>query len=224
MPTSALGTIVETPEATAADSRSKYLIQIGFLICTSACCSLFMAKQMADDAYIYLRIAQNVVHRAEWSFNPGMPVNAATSPLYCLLLSGIVALHLPSLSAPLVIASALSLSALAIAIYLGVRPYGSAAAMLSAFVAITFPTLLRADGMENRYVPGLHRFYGSCDSSRKRVRGGSAGWFDLARTAGGGDDHSLGIPCLVVALWQTTLARSTDRDDSALFVVRFLSP
>jgi hypothetical protein len=44
-----------------------------------------------DDGFIFARIATNLVEGNGWSFNPGNPANAITSPLWLALLA-IVAL------------------------------------------------------------------------------------------------------------------------------------
>ncbi len=121
---------------------------LALLICFACISALVMRAQMPDDAYIYLRIAQNVATRGEWAFNAAVPVNAATSPLYGLLVSVLVALHLPGLSTPLVLASALGLSFLAFAMFRGCAYLGLPAAFLLALIAISFPTLLFSLGLE----------------------------------------------------------------------------
>ncbi len=119
-----------------------------FLLCLTAVLAFGMRRQMPDDAYIYLRISQNIVGLHQWAFNPGVPVNAATSPLYAVLLSLIVLLHLPGLTTALIVAAAIGLFALAWAIFAGTRFMGLPAALLMAMVGSTFPTLLRAEGLE----------------------------------------------------------------------------
>ncbi len=118
------------------------------LACLAVISAMEMNARMPDDAYIYLRIAHNVVERGEWAFNPGIQVNAATSPLYETFLALLVALHLPGLRTPLVLAAAIGLAVLAFAVYRGAAYLGSRSAFLLAAAAASFPTLLRSTGLE----------------------------------------------------------------------------
>jgi len=100
-----------------------------------------------DDAFIYLRIVDNLVAGQGWSFNAGHPISAATSPLYVLVLA---ALHLFGINGPqaLLAGFALGLFLLAGSLYVGLRQQGRAAAALIAFVVLTWPALLRTIGLE----------------------------------------------------------------------------
>ena len=118
------------------------------LLCITSVLAYGVRRQMPDDAYIYLRVAQNVISVHQWAFNPGIPVNAATSPLYGVFLAAIVALPLPGIETALVVAAALGLFALAAAIFQGTRHLGAPTAFLLALVGSTFPTLLRSEGLE----------------------------------------------------------------------------
>ena len=144
-PTAARAYSYAEPKSSTGVVSSLGLLALVFISVVS---SIAMRAQMPDDAYIYLRMAENVVHRGEWAFNPGVPVNAATSPLYEVLVSLLTALHLPGMTTPLVLASAIGLAVLAFAIYRGTAYLGLRAAFLLALVSITFPTLLRSEGLE----------------------------------------------------------------------------
>ena len=167
------------------------------LVLAAIVSSVVMSRQMPDDAYIYLRIAENVVHRGEWAFNPGVPVNAATSPLYAVFVALLVALHLPGLITSLVVASALSLGLLAVATYRGMLPFGPVAATLAALIASTFPTLLRSEGMETpTYLACIALTALAVQGGNEYIVGALAGLTALGRPEGG-----IIIPIALGALW-----------------------
>jgi arabinofuranosyltransferase len=64
----------------------KYILLLAF--CTLILFISFWKVQM-DDSYIFYSYAQNIAQGEGFVFNPGEKVNAATSPLYTLLLSGL---------------------------------------------------------------------------------------------------------------------------------------
>ncbi len=165
------------------------------LLCVAS--SFAMSRQMTDDAYIYLRMAQNVVHGGGWAFNAGVPVNAATSPLYELLVVALVALHLPRLDMPLVLANAFGLIALALAVYRGMLRSGQVAAGLAAVLACTFPALLQSEGLEtSMYLACIALTALAVEKKGEYAAGMLAGLTAVARPEGG-----IIIPLALGALW-----------------------
>jgi hypothetical protein len=161
------------------------------------CSSIVMAPQMPDDAFIYLRIAQNIAQHGQWAFNPGIPVDAATSALYGLLLSLLVSLRFPQLTAPLIVASALGLGVLAIAVYRGMRGYGKVAAMFAAFIASAFPALLRSEGMETAlYLACIALTALAVQADNECAAGALAGLTTVARPEG-----AMIVPLALGVLW-----------------------
>ncbi len=109
---------------------------------------VYVWHQMPDDAYIYLRMAENLTHDQGWAFNPGVPVNAATSPFYALFLTALVALHLPGLATALVLAGICGTTVLIFCVFEESLSLGTVPAAALAFAASTFPTLLKSSGLE----------------------------------------------------------------------------
>ena len=100
-----------------------------------------------DDAFIYLRIAENIVSGKGWAYNAGIPSDAATSPVYLLILS---AIYMFGISGPnaLLAGYALGLFALSAVIYWQLRSQGRSTAIILALIASSLPMLLKNVGLE----------------------------------------------------------------------------
>lgn len=102
---------------------------------------------VVDDGFIFLRFAHNVREGAGWSFNPGQPINATTSPLWTLLL--IPFERAIGQSVPLFVgAYALFCGLFAIAIAELSRPLGGVVAAAMPLVVLVEPTLWQSTGLE----------------------------------------------------------------------------
>jgi hypothetical protein len=100
-----------------------------------------------DDAFIYLRFAENIVSGKGWAYNAGIPSDAATSPVYLLILS---AIHMFGISGPnaLLAGYALGLFVISSAIYWQLKAQGRSTAIILALVASSLPMLLKNVGLE----------------------------------------------------------------------------
>jgi hypothetical protein len=66
-----------------------YIVQQAILNAPGATNYVRFLGAPLDDVFIHLRFAQNLLHGAGFSFNPGTPLAADTSPLWVILLAGI---------------------------------------------------------------------------------------------------------------------------------------
>lgn len=103
---------------------------------------------LVDDAYIYVRYAQNILTSNGWVFNPGEPHNTATSPLWVMLLVVQGAVfgidHLTDLSYAGSLAWMLVLVML---LYVFLRPAGRWIATATALTTVLSPHLYRTLGL-----------------------------------------------------------------------------
>ncbi|KAB2969824.1 MAG: hypothetical protein F9K18_00645 [Thermoanaerobaculia bacterium] len=113
----------------------------------AALATYLVRAAIADDAFIYLRFAENLARGDGWAFNPGETIAGTTSPLFTALLA---LLRIAGFQGPaaLLVLFAAGLTALAVATFIGLRPAGPVLALAAALVAITWPPLLRAVGLE----------------------------------------------------------------------------
>lgn len=113
----------------------------------AALATILVRAAIADDAFIYLRFAQNLARGDGWAFNPGETIAGTTSPLFTALLA---LLHVVEVQGPasLLVLFAAGLAAIAIVTFSALRAGGPVLAIATALVAITWPPLLRAVGLE----------------------------------------------------------------------------
>lgn len=132
-----------------SESRVGGRVFLPVLLC--AVLLLPFAGFVPDDLFIYLQFARNLVERGEIAFNPGEPVNAATSPLWLGLIAAARAAGLDPLTAARGASYLAALLAVAGAVVLTRRATGrSEPALLAGLLLATDPWLLRwgASGME----------------------------------------------------------------------------
>jgi hypothetical protein len=100
-----------------------------------------------DDAFIYLRIAENIISGNGWTYNAGIPSNAATSPVYLAVLAaiGMIGITGPN---TLLVAYALGLFALSSTIYWQLRNQGRIQSIILALAASGLPLILENVGLE----------------------------------------------------------------------------
>ncbi|HEX5634111.1 MAG TPA: hypothetical protein VFX50_12820, partial [Gemmatimonadales bacterium] len=139
---------------------------------------------IADDAFIYLRFAENLARGDGWSFNAGETISGTTSPLYTLLLGLAVAIRVPGPDA-LVLLFGAGLALTAGALHAALRADGRLLALATALVAITWPPLLRAVGLETSLLLATVALAAvAAERGRWRWAGGFAGACALARPEG----------------------------------------
>lgn len=132
---------------------SAFLRRRAFLCCAVLLVAqlLIFADYFTDDSYIYARFATNLVEGNGFVFNPGERVHAATSPLWALLVAGIVGAGLPLVASMKVLGGACAVAALAVASVLGTRRLGRGIwRLLFLLLLATEPWFVRwsASGME----------------------------------------------------------------------------
>jgi len=105
------------------------------------------ALTAVDDAYIFLRVVENIVTGHGWVYNLSSNVNPLTSPLYTLVLLG---LRLTGLEGPALIAVAYGLGLLTLGFlqYFGFRPWGRVVSLAIASATSTSAVLIKSWGME----------------------------------------------------------------------------
>jgi hypothetical protein len=123
------------------------VIVLAFLLALTSFLAVHSRHNIADDAFIYLRMSNNIVAGLGWAFNPHDPVNAATSPFYALLVAAIALLHLPGIGT-MIAATVLGLFTLGAVVYFGSLDRGRMGAAFLGLGASTFPLLLRTAGLE----------------------------------------------------------------------------
>jgi len=139
---------------------------------------------IADDAYIYLRFAQNLGQGEGWAFNPGEPIAGTTSPLFTALLALLHASGVPGPASLLVLFGA-GLATVAIATFLALRDHGSVLALAAALVAITWPPLLRAVGLETSLLLATAAMAAlACERGKLEWAGACSGLCALSRPEG----------------------------------------
>lgn len=102
---------------------------------------------LPDDAFIYLRISNNIASGHGWAFNDGSAVNAATSPIFAIVVATLCFLRLPDIW-PLLVASFLGLFTLAFVLYCEARSFGRMPALVLCLAVCTWPSLLITVGLE----------------------------------------------------------------------------
>ena len=109
---------------------------------------LRLPADVVDDAYIYLRYAQNILASEGWVFNPGEAHNTATSPLWVVwlvALGGVVGVeHLATLSYA---GSMVWLLVMLALLYGLLRPAGRAIAGAAVMTAVLSPHMYRTLGL-----------------------------------------------------------------------------
>lgn len=136
------------------DSKRLLASDFGYDIaisCVLACISAYTIYAVRfgipDDAFIYSRIAENFASGNGWSFNPGVMTNAATSPLFVILLATLNRIGLTG-AAALLAAYWAGLTSLVSILYWQLRRAGRFAAALAAIAIILLSTILKPVGME----------------------------------------------------------------------------
>src|SRR5437879_1221067 len=123
------------------------VVYLAFLLALTSFLTVHSHHNIADDAFIYLRMANNITAGLGWAFNPHDPSNAATSPFYALLVAAIALLHLPGIGT-MIAATVLGLFTLGAVVYFGTLDRGRMGAAFLGLGACTFPLLLRTAGLE----------------------------------------------------------------------------
>lgn len=109
------------------------------------------ADYFTDDSWIYARFASNLAAGDGLVFNPGERIHAATSPLWALLVAGLVGLGLPLVAGMKLLGGACALGALASAAFIAQRRFGGTGwTALLVLLLATEPWFVRwsASGME----------------------------------------------------------------------------
>lgn len=83
--------------------RSRGIISLLLAVALLATAGVALRGYITDDTFIHLRYAENLLHRGEFSFNPGEHSYGATSPLWIFGLALLLAGGVPPLSAPFVL-------------------------------------------------------------------------------------------------------------------------
>lgn len=110
--------------------------------------SIFYIRfDIPDDAFITLRLANNLVHGLGWDYNPGAPSDIATSPFYVIYL-------IPFLFAfknghiALLMAYGVGLFIITTILYVALREKGRSTAFVVAISSLMPPFLIQSVGME----------------------------------------------------------------------------
>lgn len=109
------------------------------------------ADYFTDDSYIYARFAGNLINDGEFAFNLGERVHAATSPLWTLLVAGVVALGIPVVLGTKLLGGLFAIGALIVGERLAARRFGLGGwYILCLLLQVTEPWFVRwsASGME----------------------------------------------------------------------------
>lgn len=129
--------------------RFQYRVWIPFLfiLLSAILIAHIFRYAIADDAFIYLRVANNLTQEFEWSYNKGEVVNPCSGPLYVLILSLLLIFKIPGETA-LVVSSAIALAGSGIALYFILRATGPAYAAAAVTTYLTSWTLVASGGLE----------------------------------------------------------------------------
>ncbi|PIV82088.1 hypothetical protein COW53_00760, partial [bacterium CG17_big_fil_post_rev_8_21_14_2_50_64_8] len=95
--------------------RSRGIIPLLLAVALLATAGVALRGYITDDTFIHLRYAENLLHRGEFSFNPGEHSYGATSPLWIFGLALLLAIGVPPLSAPFVLGALSGLLTVAVA-------------------------------------------------------------------------------------------------------------
>jgi arabinofuranosyltransferase len=109
--------------------------------------ALGLERYLADDAFVALRVAENVLRGHGWVFNIGEYVNACAGPLHVVIL---IALNVVGIAGPqsLLVAFGLGLGAIAVVQYRVFRVEGHILALFVVAVTTTSVLLLWSTGLE----------------------------------------------------------------------------
>jgi hypothetical protein len=131
----------------AVDLLAMVLLALYWCIFVSAS-SGWLQQSLVDDAYIFLRVAENVRAGIGWTYNAGSSVNPITSPLYAGLLAAAGAtlpLDGPAVVSLVYLAGLIALSA---GIYFGLRQYCPLLALAAAVAVSSSSVPVKSWGME----------------------------------------------------------------------------
>jgi hypothetical protein len=122
-------------------SRADYLLALSLAAASALVASLIHAGlhpyDIADDAYIHLRMARNWVAHGVPFFNPGEAVAVSSSPLWLLVLGAIIRLPIPVEFAAFVI-EIIALGILSVCAFLFLRACGGGPSFAAAGAALIF--------------------------------------------------------------------------------------
>ena len=140
------------PNDAAASTASPKLtildwIAIAALLSLVGCLNWQFKSAIIDDSYIYLRVADNILHGHGWVFNPGERVNPCTSSPFTILVV-FLRLLFSSPVATLLTAYTLGLIALCGIQYFALRTESRALAFAVAVASVCEPVLFHSVGME----------------------------------------------------------------------------
>lgn len=100
-----------------------------------------------DDAFIFLRLLDNLLDGQGWAFNPGQNVNPITAPFYIIFM---LPFRLLPMSEAMVIGSAylVGVALLGVGVYLGMKCNGRLIAIICAISSVSGGVLVYSWGME----------------------------------------------------------------------------
>lgn len=127
--------------------RIELAVAAAAAVVASILATFWARHHVVDDAYIYLRYVHELLAGHGWSYNPGQTSDAATSPLFVLLLAGIRLFGFAG-KADLLVAYAIGLAAIFLGMYFGLRRYGPLVAAVVGLSAIVWPAILEVVGLE----------------------------------------------------------------------------
>ena len=125
-------------------------LAVSSFVGTAAGLLVLVRRGIPDDAFIYLRYAENLHLGNGWAFNVGHPSDAATSPAYTLFLAITRGLGIGGPTA-LLLTFGLGMVAMAVGLYFGLRENGRLTAWAVALTALAWPGLLHVVGLETSF-------------------------------------------------------------------------
>ena len=126
------------------------IVVSALLMAASGLITFLLSNAIVDDAFIFLKFADNILAHGEFTFNKGEPVNAISSPLYLLLLIVVRATGLSGESSLLILwGSGLFVALISLFILTAGRDWLLRAVLLVALLGQV--SLLRSVGMETTW-------------------------------------------------------------------------
>ena len=132
--------------------RSDYPVaHYALLVTVLGILAFLMRKGIPDDAFIYLRMAENVTAGGGWGFNAGETISAATSPAFLVVLILFRLLGLTG-EAGLLAAFTAGLIIAALVTYSAFRSLDKRLGLIIALVLTASPFVLRSIGLETSFL------------------------------------------------------------------------